>query len=107
MNEKIFNTGDPVYHKNLQLYGIFEKYETNSEAYVDFGDCDFGNDGRRKISTSLLLKCNAPKEILDMIHEKTEYRPSNNDGNFNYVHQLNVFEIAKTAYEMGRKLNQK
>lgn len=38
------------------------------------------------------------KEILKKVHEKVEKRPSENDSNFNYVHQEDVIELVKLAY---------
>jgi hypothetical protein len=44
-----------------------------------------------------------PNEILDLIHDKTENRPSPKDQNFNYVHQEDVLFIAKLAFTMGKE----
>jgi hypothetical protein len=44
-----------------------------------------------------------PNEILDQIHSKVAYRPSNKDSNFNFIHQEDVFIIAGLAYEAGRR----
>jgi hypothetical protein len=43
-----------------------------------------------------------PDEILSLIHSKVVSRPSDKDSNFNYVHQEDVFDIARAAYQKGK-----
>lgn len=46
-----------------------------------------------------------PDEVLKLIHDKLEYRPYISsmvkDGNFNYIHRVDVLIIAKLAYDLG------
>lgn len=44
-----------------------------------------------------------PDEVLALIHSRVEKRPCNNDGNFNYIHQEDVFVIADLAYQKGKE----
>jgi hypothetical protein len=44
-----------------------------------------------------------PDKVLALIHTRLQYRPSDYDSNFNFVHQEDVFVIADLAYSVGKE----
>ena len=47
------------------------------------------------------MKSKIPNEIYSMIQKYIEKRPNQNDSNFNYVHQENVFLIVEKAIDLA------